>query len=440
MKVLSKRLIWLVIVVLALVLAVACGPATPPADAVPETSEAEGEVETPVPESESSADEAEEASDPAEAEAPEAEAVELEGAMTTESGLQFLEKVAGDGPTPQEGDLVTMHFSGTLTDGTLFGDTYSSGTPITIVYGRGQLLPGWEEGVGMMRAGGEAQMLLPAELAFGEAGFGSIPPNAPVIIDVELLSIEAPPEPVAVDEGDLETTDSGLQYYDIEEGDGDVPEEGGTVATDYTIWVKEEDGNKFIVTSKDSGPINFTVGSIDTVFPGWDEGVRTMKVGGKRLLIVPPEIALGAQGGGEIPPDATLVLEIDLVEANAPVKMTEVDPDDYTETDSGLQYFDIVEGDGDMPEQGQTVIVHYTGWLEDGTKFDSSIDRGQPYTFPLGLGNVIAGWDEGVATMKVGGMRQLRIPADLAYGDAGSGTIPPGATLIFDVELLDIVP
>ena len=84
-------------------------------------------------------------------------------------------------------------------------------------------------------------------------------------------------------------------------------------------------------------------------------------------------------------------------------------------------------------------MVHYTGWLEDGTLFDSSVGRGQPFTFQIGKGNVIPGWDEGVATMKVGGKRQLVVPAALAYGDTGAGsTIPPGATLIFEVELLDV--
>jgi FKBP-type peptidyl-prolyl cis-trans isomerase len=84
------------------------------------------------------------------------------------------------------------------------------------------------------------------------------------------------------------------------------------------------------------------------------------------------------------------------------------------------------------------VSVHYTGWLEDGTQFDSSLDRGQPFSFPVDTGSVIAGWDEGVLGMKVGGKRQLVIPADLAYGDTGSGIIPPGATIIFDVELLEL--
>lgn len=280
-------------------------------------------------------------------------------------------------------------------------------------------------------------MVLPPELAFGDQGMGMIPPNSEVILDIALVAVEAAPEPMVVDESDLQTTESGLQYYDIAEGDGAAPELGSTVSTNFAIWVQEEDGPRYIVSSEGQGPIPFVVGAGDTVFPGWDEAVTTMQVGGKRYLVIPPELGLGAQGGGDIPPDATLVMEIELVEVREPVKMTEVDEADYTETESGLQYYDIVEGDGPAPEEGQVVIVHYTGWLEDGTQFDSSVDRGQPFTFPLGTGSVIAGWDEGVASMNIGGKRQLKIPSDLAYGDSGSGTIPPGATLIFDVELLD---
>ncbi|MFQ5436882.1 MAG: FKBP-type peptidyl-prolyl cis-trans isomerase, partial [Anaerolineae bacterium] len=97
-----------------------------------------------------------------------------------------------------------------------------------------------------------------------------------------------------------------------------------------------------------------------------------------------------------------------------------------------------VVGEGDLAEAGQTVSVHYTGWLENGLVFDSSVDRDQPFEFTLGQGQVIQGWDEGVAGMHVGGKRQLVIPSDLAYGDQGSGPIPAGATLIFEVELLGI--
>ncbi len=108
-------------------------------------------------------------------------------------------------------------------------------------------------------------------------------------------------------------------------------------------------------------------------------------------------------------------------------------------TRSGLEYVDEVIGTGSSPTTGQRVTVHYTGYLTDGKKFDSSIDRGQPFTFVIGVGQVLKGWDEGVATMKVGGKRKLIIPPQLGYGARGAGgVIPPNAQLIFDVQLLNV--
>ena len=114
-----------------------------------------------------------------------------------------------------------------------------------------------------------------------------------------------------------------------------------------------------------------------------------------------------------------------------------------TRTPSGLQYEDTLVGSGATPAKGQTCSMHYTGWLwvngAKGAKFDSSLDRGQPFTFPIGRGRVIPGWDEGVATMKVGGKRTLLIPPELGYGARGAGgVIPPNATLVFEVELLGV--
>jgi FKBP-type peptidyl-prolyl cis-trans isomerase len=104
-----------------------------------------------------------------------------------------------------------------------------------------------------------------------------------------------------------------------------------------------------------------------------------------------------------------------------------------------LKYIDLKVGQGPQPKPGQTVRVHYTGWLTNGMKFDSSVDRNEPFEFPIGEGRVIRGWDEGVATMRVGGKRKLTVPSDLGYGIKGSPPeIPPNATLIFDVELLAV--
>lgn len=109
------------------------------------------------------------------------------------------------------------------------------------------------------------------------------------------------------------------------------------------------------------------------------------------------------------------------------------------QTDSGLTYVEIVEGTGKAAEKGKKVSVHYRGTLTDGTVFDSSYERGQPITFTLGVGQVIAGWDEGISLMKEGGKAILTIPAYLGYGDRGAGdVIPPNATLVFDVELLKV--
>jgi FKBP-type peptidyl-prolyl cis-trans isomerase len=121
--------------------------------------------------------------------------------------------------------------------------------------------------------------------------------------------------------------------------------------------------------------------------------------------------------------------------ASGPSKVT----GNGTKTASGLEYWDIKVGTGATALPGHTVKVHYTGWLTTGKKFDTSVGTGKPFKFNLGAGEVIKGWDEGVAGMKVGGKRQLRIPPDLAYGDQGSpGAIPPGATLIFDVLLVGV--
>lgn len=118
--------------------------------------------------------------------------------------------------------------------------------------------------------------------------------------------------------------------------------------------------------------------------------------------------------------------------------------DDFNETadlqdaGGGLQYAELAAGDGAEAVSGNSVTVHYTGWLTDGRKFDSSRDRGSPFTFKLGAGQVIRGWDQGVAGMRVGGRRRLEIPPDLGYGSRGVGPIPGGATLVFAVELLGV--
>jgi FKBP-type peptidyl-prolyl cis-trans isomerase len=145
-------------------------------------------------------------------------------------------------------------------------------------------------------------------------------------------------------------------------------------------------------------------------------------------------LACGEDEAEQSAPDITPVATEAETEGGPPAVSGET-----TTTESGLQIVDVEVGTGAGVQTGQTAVVHYTGWLADGTKFDSSLDRGQPFTFPVGAGRVIRGWDEGLVGMKAGGERRLVIPSDLAYGPAGRPpVIPTNAELIFDIELLEI--
>jgi peptidylprolyl isomerase len=222
-------------------------------------------------------------------------------------------------------------------------------------------------------------------------------------------------------------------------GDGDTPRERGVVTVEYTGFL--EDGKMFDSSYKRAEGFRFVIGA-SQVIKGWDEGVATMKVGGKRQLKIPGDLAYGPRGKPpRIPPATTLIFDVELLMVSEPRVPPEapqkVAAGDYTTTESGLKYFDFVVGEGAEPQEGKRVKVDYSGWLSGGKMFDSSLRRAEPIEFPLGKGRVIKGWDEGIATMKVGGKRQLYVPAELAYGERGRPpVIPPNAELIFEVELV----
>ena len=235
---------------------------------------------------------------------------------------------------------------------------------------------------------------------------------------------------------------SGLECWSIDEGVGDKPVPTDQVVVHYTGWL--EDGTKFDSSYDRGSPAVFR---LNGVIRGWTEGVGDMRVGEKRKLRIPSALGYGSSDNGPIPANSTLIFDVELIDINPYAKFAKVPPmeqlpgDPVTgealTSDSGLSWYDIVDGNGDQPaSSSSSVEVHYTGWLVDGTKFDSSVDRGQTISFPLN--GVIAGWTEGVGSMRVGGKRKLIIPADLGYGDRGAagGAIPPGATLVFDVELI----
>jgi len=233
----------------------------------------------------------------------------------------------------------------------------------------------------------------------------------------------------------LITTDSGLQYEIIKMGSGAKPSSTDKVEVHYHGTL--EDGTVFDSSVDRGETITFP---LNRVIKGWTEGLQLMPIGSKFKFIIPPDLGYGARPIGAIPANSTLIFEVELFNIEKPFVDTDFNlPAQEMTLPSGLRYLDHIEGTGEVAVAGKEVSVHYSGYLADGTKFDSSHDRGTPFMFVLSQGRVIKGWDEGVAGMKKGGKRTLIIPPELGYGERGAGgVIPPNATLMFEVELLDI--
>lgn len=421
----TMLLLWAVLFGLLLA---ACGPATPQeADADTDTTDRTNEE----------ADSSEESTET--------------GSRVTDSGLEYIEVEAGTGPRAQPGDQVTVHYTGTLEDGTEF-DSSAGGEPITFVLGEGRVIPGWDEGIALMNVGGKAELIIPSDLGYGTEGFGPIPGDATLYFDVELISAEPAPTPMLpptaepptfVDPDDYTVTDSGLQYYFLEEGAGAMPILGEVASVNFTGWIK--DGLQF-ADSQDGVPIEFIVGE-EQILPGWDEMVLLMQVGDVVQFVLPPELGLGEEGApnGAIPPNATLVFEMELVEIKPPPPTptpapppVSVEESEYTVTDSGLKFFTITEGSGELIGSGDLLTLHYKMWAEDGTQLESSYDFGQPVQLVAGSGQAGPGWDEALLMMSSSSKAQFVLTPELAYGDQAANA-PTEGNLIFEIEILDVV-
>lgn len=234
------------------------------------------------------------------------------------------------------------------------------------------------------------------------------------------------------------TTASGLKYKVTEIGSGRKVEIGDKVTVHYTG--KLTNGTKFDSSKDRNQPFSFKVGG-GQVIRGWDEGLALLNIGDKATLTIPANLGYGSRDQGPIPANSTLIFDIEVLDASTPIKAVpfDVKGKDTLSTASGLKYIIVKKGDGAKAENGKTVDVHYTGYLMDSRTFDSSVERGEPISFPLGQGMVIKGWEEGIALMQVGDKMRIIIPSELGYGANGAGgVIPPNATLIFDVELMNV--
>lgn len=230
--------------------------------------------------------------------------------------------------------------------------------------------------------------------------------------------------------------ESGVQYAELKEGNGPHSEIGQTLVMHYTLWL--DDGKKVDSSrAENRSAFRFTLGKGE-VIEGWEMGVKGMRTGGVRKLRVPPELGYGTKGVGEqIPPNAILWFEVELLEITEPTRFRENEKP--VKTNSGLEYADLKIGEGESAKEGDSVSVNYLLYNERKDLLDTNLLPGRkPFQIELGKSKVIKGFDEAIRGMKSGGKRKVRIPPDLAYGDKGSGPVRPGDVLWFTIELINI--
>ena len=326
----------------------------------------------------------------------------------------------------------------------MFSESYSGGEPLEFTLGMGLVIAGWEKGLVGMKPGEIRKLYVPYQMGYGENSLEGVPEYSDLFFIVELVSADKPMEPDVfpknVEGLKWREAAKGLKVYDEKVGTGKPAMVGSVLKTHYTGWLLS--GRKF-GSSKDMGkPLSVVMGA-GKMIKGWEVGLDGMREGGVRWFRVSPAMGYGATAYSMIPSNSTLVFRVELVSSevdDAVIANMDFFPDTATLTfengPEGLRYAIIKQGEGEPAQKGNVAKVHYTGWLTNGYKFDSSRDRGQVFGFTLGAGRVIRGWELGVQGMLPGEKRILVVPPGLGYGARGAGPIPGGSTLIFAVEYL----
>lgn len=358
-------------------------------------------------------------------------------ALKTSKGVYY--KVLSRPPTPggirdmpAAHDSVEVHYTGWTTDGKMFDSSRKRGQPAT--FPLNAVIAGWTDGLQQMAVGENCRFWIPEDLAYkGRKGA----PEGMLVFDVELLSIKHAPKVPAdlrrAPKGARKTA-KGIKYKYLKRGKGRTrPKAWDKVEVHYTGWT--QDGKMFDSSVKRGRPAKFPLSG---VIDGWTDVMQRLRVGDSIRVWIPKKYAYKGASGK---PAGLLVFDIELLgieslpKPPAAPRNVRRAPKSAKQTALGTVYKVLKQGHGASPKADDKVEVHYTGWTTDGKMFDSSVSRGRTATFPLTA--VIAGWTDGLQTMKVGGKTRFWIPEKLAYKGASG---KPAGTLVFDVELISIKP
>jgi len=403
----------------------------------------------------------------------------------SDSGLYYkMYKISKDTIKPKVGDWVSLDMKYTYKikgkDTTLFDSKKQMGTPVRFQIPRSDFKGDIYEGIRMMSAGDSAAFIISADSLFLKTfKMAKRPPmidsSSFINFFVHLLTVDSP-QSLEKKEGEsiqsylstnkvtVQPSPDGIYYIETTPGKGMKIDSGCQVKLQFKVSLV--DGKQIFSTFDRPEPVSFQYGKkFDT--PGLEQAVGLMKKGTKATVIVPSKMAFGEQGRGTIvPPYSTIVYNVEIVDvltkAEYEKEQAAKKKEDQMKTEnakkdegalmqkylkdnkitakptaSGLYYIEKIKGTGPRAMSGKKVKVNYTGTLLNGKVFDSSKDK-KPFEFTLGQGQVIKGWDEGIAMMNVGGKATLIVPSSIAYGERSMGSIQPYSTLVFDVELLDV--
>lgn len=317
--------------------------------------------------------------------------------------------------TVQVSDFIRYHYNGTLLDGTLFDSSHNRMRTYDTYVGIGWLIPGMDKGLLGMCVGEKRIITVPPFLAYGEDGDGKdIPPQASLVFDVALLDLHNPKDSITVDiqfvpescKRHSQVGDFLRYHYNGSLLDGTLFDSSYSRNRTYDTYI----GKRYVIA-------------------GMDQGLIGVCIGERRRITIPPHLGYGEEGSGKIPGSAVLIFDIHVIDFHNPSDSvsitTHYKPDNCTE----------------LSKKGDYLKYHYNATLMDGTLLDSTIDYGKTYNIVLGSGQVVLGMDMGLQNMCVGEKRTVLIPPHLGYGEAGvEGEVPGSAVLVFDIELLELIP